>query len=436
MKLRKILCVVLCLVFLIGAFAITSFATVIQEGTKPSGSGTESDPYLISTGDELWWLCYENYYNDLDVFYAKLVNDIVISNVTWYPISWYESDSFQGTLYGEKNEDGTPKYHIEYWTKANDWFNYNEVGLFGHAKNATFKDIEIRTNGSNYNDLHENLCGNSDIGTLVGYCENCTFDNVVVKSARIESQSGYTGGICGRAYNSTFNNCSFEGVFKTSGSYIGGICGYSEGCTFDNCNANVYLIRRFDWISGAYGNNQDFYHIKYMGGIAGYIYNGKIENCTAAWAGNVCDGDDKGLGGIAGWADNADITNCKVSSEIYEEKPDYVYTLHSGKYTGGICGYFDTNKDNKIKNCEAKIDVFCDNSKYGQAIAGYVSDSSCIEGCKYEGTLNNKKSTYVGTAFTAFEGSNIFTIIIVAVLAAAVSCVVTIIVMKKKATKA
>ena len=81
---KRILSILLCCVMLVGLLPTAALAAgpdVWDGSTKaPSGSGSESDPYLISTGEELAWLATLAAEGS---YYVKLTNDIILNEGTF-----------------------------------------------------------------------------------------------------------------------------------------------------------------------------------------------------------------------------------------------------------------------------------------------------------------------------------------------------------------
>ena len=81
---KRILSILLCCVMLVGLLPTAALAAgpdVWDGSTKaPSGSGSESAPYLISTGEELAWLATLAAERS---YYVQLTNDIILNDGTF-----------------------------------------------------------------------------------------------------------------------------------------------------------------------------------------------------------------------------------------------------------------------------------------------------------------------------------------------------------------
>ena len=183
------------------------------------GSGTEDDPYLISTGSQLAYLAREVNINDYNVYDKyhdkcfKLTNSIDLGGFEWDPIgcaykgksdfSKYRcfSGSFDGDGYTVSNFKITnPKY--EY---------YSEFGLFGRIQDGSVSNLHI---------------------------ENFKIDVSLPNSTGI----GYAGGLAGTCFGK-ISNCSATGevnMYAPRQSTVGGLVGViSDSDGVNNCRASV-----------------------------------------------------------------------------------------------------------------------------------------------------------------------------------------------------
>ena len=295
---------------LLPTVALAAGPDVWDGSTKaPSGSGTsESDPYLISTGEELAWLSTLNntkYTN----YYVKLTNDIILNEGTF-------------DQSGNLSPSATPKA----WTPAQQavWhFDGNDHYISG---------LYINSNSADNVGLFSYLYGNADNRSNVN---NLTIKNSYIRLTRDKPQygNGYAGVFSGKSYRTDFtncfsennilstscyatagivgdsSNCSFNGV-HTSGSVngsriIGGIAGYDDGGTFKNC-----------WNEAKISNEKE--SIRQSGGIAGQALNSNFYNC--ANLGSLYGGSR--VGGIVGEAKGVTIKNCYGLKSIQEYKID------------------------------------------------------------------------------------------------------------------
>jgi hypothetical protein len=239
-----------------------------MSGSFGGGSGTVSDPLIIEDEADL-----NAVRSGLGLHY-KLKNDIVLTNafqpvgVGWDPIGNGTIGGFTGSF------DGNGFSISGLWIESTS----NLVGLFGYARDASFKNLSIV--------LHNNgIKGNNDVGGLVGFLHARDNDCQIINCCVIGKIEGndFVGGIVGWIYSnggvstrllelyncysfceitghtyiggliglqstesavstSSIKNCYASGTISASGNEIGGLVGrqYSEGiCSIINCYAAV-----------------------------------------------------------------------------------------------------------------------------------------------------------------------------------------------------
>ncbi len=228
-----------------------------------TGSGTESDPYQISTIEDLQKLATnvnagKNYMDEYFVLTTDIkLNDNVLkadgtlcdnssSLKTWTPIGktvkddsgTYRAHSFWGIF------DGCN--HTISGLYVND-ASMDQVGVFGYLQ-GTIKNVRVV-------DSYFNGAGN--VGSICGECwyggiiENC-YNSCPV------SGSDSVGGICGNG-SDAIRNCTNTGNILGISS-VGGICG-SGSDIIANCNNSGTITG----VNGDYGMQAEN-----IGGICGY----------------------------------------------------------------------------------------------------------------------------------------------------------------------
>lgn len=211
---------------------------------RPTGSGTEQNPYQIGTAAELLWFgqqVADRYYS----IWATLTADIDMEGEIWPTLLRYRG-TFDGAGHTISN------------LTIPEGFVSQLAG--GTIKNLTL-DATCRVTGDG------SICGSlSENGTI----QNCTNKADVTNSGRII----YTGGICGQIYDTTgtIENCINLG--NVTGSRIaGGICGQQMAGTIQNCS-NIGTVVAISESGGE------------AGGICGRLSDGSIFNCH--WLSSSC----------------------------------------------------------------------------------------------------------------------------------------------------
>ena len=186
------------------------------------GSGTEDNPYKISTTDELNRVAYAvNHGVDLDGQYLFLANDLEYdgSENNYTPVG-NATKSFCGNFDGQGhsisgiNISGSNTYQAL----------FGMVGTTGTVKNLTLRSSTFKAN--------------STVGGIVGE-NNGTIENChVADDVTIEYKSGNSGdfgGIVGNNYG-TVEGCTSAATVdgKEIGLCVGGIAGFNYG-TLKNC---------------------------------------------------------------------------------------------------------------------------------------------------------------------------------------------------------
>lgn len=209
---------------------------------RPTGSGTEQNPYQIGTAAELLWFgqqVADRYYS----IWATLTADINMEGESWPTLARYRG-TFDGAGHTISN------------LTIPEGFVSQLAG--GTIKNLTLDETcTVTGSGSFCESLSEN-------GTI----QNCTNKADVTNSSRII----YTGGICGQIYTTgTIENCINLGDV-TGPRIAGGICGQQMAGTIQNCS-NIGTVATRE--SGGEA-----------GGICGRLSEGSIFNCH--WLSSSC----------------------------------------------------------------------------------------------------------------------------------------------------
>ena len=249
------------------------------------GSGTENDPFLISTSDDLVMMS-DVFRNNPELgsvfpFYAvayyELTDNIDMSGINWYPISDIDTKLFLGDFNGA----GYTIYNLERDT------GNGSTGFFGYM-------------GGNLHDL--NLVNVNFAGRPTG------------------TYYGIGGAVGGLGYGGVIQNVNVKGMITVGGSYGrngGGIVGMVWGA-----NARISNSTFDGYITGLTAD------IDILGGIVGFVNATGlvVENCYSA-GDIVRQGTGPNLvGKIAGSPRDATFINDTTSMIIYANTyggPDY-----------------------------------------------------------------------------------------------------------------
>ncbi len=196
--------------------------------TQPEGSGTQSDPYLISNRAELYWFATKVNGGDKNCS-AKLTADIIFNDGTFNadgtwskagePESWAPLSMFNGTFDGNGHTISGL-----YYCNAET----NNVGFCGELYGA-IKHLGIINSYLKGNLWCGIICGSIIDGGTISDCYTC--GSTVIGDS-------WVGCLCGRIIlGSTISNCYTTS--KASGnSLVGNVCGQNIRSTLTNCYTN------------------------------------------------------------------------------------------------------------------------------------------------------------------------------------------------------
>ena len=199
----------------------------------------------------------------------------------------------------------------------------------------------------------------TDFGPLVGRCKGLVTDCVSSATVTVETNTSavgrFIGGLTGRLYEGTLENCSFDGtIVMGSGNQtaktiaIGGLSGGLDGenvsrmairgCTMDGA------ITLSDGTT--YGGPVLTGEYLYVGGIVGDMSDGTVENCTTTESALIdCRGQYKnGIGGIVGYVNTGSVSSCENSATVTfasngaraNTTPTYVGGILGQSYSKGV----------------------------------------------------------------------------------------------------
>ena len=266
-----------------------------------SGSGSESDPYLIQSLSD-----FEQFSNpdNSAVFwtsdvYAKLTMDIDLAGIAFdkaviAPDLDDTTEDFVGTQFaGNFDGDNNRILNLTIDTQGND---RNALALFGSVAasgvvaNLGLENVTIIGSGNRayYPEVEftggfGGLCGNN-----AGHIHKCWVNGSITGGVYSED----VGGLCGwNQSTGTISRCYVTGsaTCGINSGGIGGLCGSNDGSINNS------------WTSSSItGKNS-------LGGLCGYLDGGSITNCYSIGEVNGTDGY---LGGFCGERNGGSISNC------------------------------------------------------------------------------------------------------------------------------
>lgn len=256
---------------------------ISEDSIFAAGSGTEKDPFIIETTEELSLLAQQvNSGTSFAGCHFVLVNDLDLTSVEWIPIGSY-AHLFNGRFNGnghiitglsitEAPLDTTGK---------NEWHDSIEcVGLFGLAGNGSCIE-NLRVEGRIAIDKpdgpeRDDVIAGGIVGMTRGKVYNChNACDISVSLPGVESYIN-VGGVCG-VYtweSGLIDSCSNTGTLFGEGPVvrIGGVCGDNDGHgVVRNC-VNLGNI--------SVGEKTENHIVSYIGGIVAHTANSTVSNCA------------------------------------------------------------------------------------------------------------------------------------------------------------
>ena len=306
-----------------------------------AGFGSQAEPYLICTGDELNII--GSFPSEWDKHF-NLMADIDLSEYrgTSFKMIGLADNPFAGVFDGNDHTISNFSYSCSQ--------TYN-IGLFGYVSgpNSVIKNLKLT-----WPDIDAGAGG--VVGALVGYLEGGTIADCYIDGGSV-SGGWEVGGLVGASYGGIITGCNSTATVSGD-SYVGGLVGYtgwqsvvtqcsstatvsggssvgglvgSNGGTITYCDSAGRVLGDYD-VGGLVGRNGSF------GWGEGY-QPGAIYDCYSTAA---VLGTGSNCGGLVGSNDIGEVARCYASGIVLG-----VSTV------GGLAGL---NQD-EISNCYSTADV-------------------------------------------------------------------------------
>lgn len=339
------------------------------------GSGTQDDPWLISTAADLKALA--DFINDdthpanaydadgcglgnFHGYYFKQTADIDLQGAAWNPIGY--SDNAGACFSG--HYDGDNHVICNAISSSLTDNGYTFAGIFGFVWNGSVSNLHIE-------DVTFSAAGNGNYafaGGLVGAVYASEITNCSVSNSKISSNTSYNN-----------NNCA------------GGLVGYSIGSTFSKCASNNNIVTSTSYSGGFVGEQDDDYE---------GVDASKFVDCYVAGSTvNVSSPNSNGFsmaGGFCGevTGDVLDLTNCFVYDTAVSVTADNMTTLNSiGIFAGNL-----------YKNSPYSAKITTNNCYYGKVTLTPGSNNEPVKDTSTEKTAeefaNGTVANLLGEAFT------------------------------------
>lgn len=345
------------------------------------GSGTEKDPYLISSANDLWNLAKKINNEKTNADYSKasyrLTKDIDLGGVKkWTPIGnsivnkeefWFEGvfDGNGHTIAGIRVSYKDPLIGAK----------SSVFGLFGNlhgtVKDLTVSDSDIRAEGS----------GSLNAGAIAANVRDGSVRNCHTTSSVKVSSSYKTGGICGSMNkNSTISGCTNGAAVSSIGTVgdAAGVVNYAN-CLVEKCTNNGTVT--------APGGSAAGIVLTANAGVVDCVNTGAVTAEDDA-AGIVCNFGDGALNHSMN-DDTVTLLRCTNSGNI-TSSTDYAGGIATGCSTGKIV---DCVNSGNVTSAKEAGGIF----SYFQASAfGAPCELFAVTGCDNTGTIISAENRAAG----------------------------------------
>lgn len=324
-----------------------------KEGLTPSyyttttvgypGSGSEADPYLIFSAEDLQGVSKQGYY--------KVMNDIDLT-------AWISENS-PTKGWESIGRNGTEATYID-----GD----------GHKISGLWIDTT-----EDYTGLFSNLSA--------GYIKNLT---VEIASGKSVKGGNYTGGLIGRISNAEIQDCIVTGNVIGTGENVGGIAGYTN-------STKLVGLEYKGTVQGTHSSTIN------IGGIAGCCIDGNVKKCLAE--SKIVTSSSANAGGLIGNA-SASMSTCSATTDVSvggatscvgglvgRLPSGSVQTCFAGgtvqctgseSYTAGLIGYAGEQSLQTVQNSYSTADVT--GTLYSAGLVAYTFGT--IDKCYASGNIN------------------------------------------------
>ena len=363
-----------------GTFSIVSDSTLFTRGT-----GTELDPFIISTVEQL-----QNFANSVNGTEGYIATSYAgqyialdptatfdLSQITWTPIGT-ATNPFSGHFDGRNAViTGLTRNH----TGENDDIYY---GLFGAVRG------EPNEKYTETSDIFDATTGALVSGPIAEENYTAVVKNLTLQGVNIQTQGSKVGALIGESYHAYIANISVESGKVIGTNSVGGVLGRGYGTILMNVSTGASLT-----VDTGGNTMGDVYN---LGGIAGSLR----EDSDSLSAAVNCENNATvtaylsggGIGGIVGQVSGDDpivIYGCDNHGNITIKSTitDLITNAYS-KVAGGIGGQIQGNTTNVIAYCsnDAAIQGGTASASAG-ALSGMANYySGLIYDCSNSGTVS------------------------------------------------
>lgn len=352
--------------FLLNLFTFfIGFGLFAQTAIPPAGSGTDTDPYLIETWENLYWIAADdtevsspNRVARWSAYYVQTANIVFPSDGTDAIQNWDGGAGWTPIGNGTASESGNQvtiiggfafrgDYNGQYYTISGLYINRplaNNQGLFGHVGfSSTVEDVNTNIYNVRLEDVH--VVGSRAVGSLVGRVtgnENVRIErtSAVGTVTGTAVVGGLVGGNNGNRFSPGLDDTTnpvvsqswadvdvyYSGLEGTPTEKFGGLVGCSQkGTILDSyARGNVTVIAT-DW------------PVERVGGLVGCLeQRGRVERVFSTGL-VTTEGDVTLVGGLVGNLGGTGSGNTGVVVDSYwdTETSERLTSAGGANATGG-----------------------------------------------------------------------------------------------------
>ncbi len=327
----------------------------------PEGDGTEGNPYLIDSLDDLFWISLNT-----NAWYRQFLQTADID--AGETRNWFGDNGF--IPIGKEGEAFLGSYDGQGFTISGLYINRSDtenVGLWGYTDGAEITDVNL---------TNVVIRGSVHVGALIGTAAYSTVVSGCASSGNVTGAEDI-GGLVGLTFSCSITNCHTDGTVLSNqviGGKTGGLVGlHSHGGNIADCYSEAD-------VSGA----------NLVGGLIGKSYNAGQATGTVTQCYSVGDvyGTGSYVGGLFGFVD--DYTHLTDSYSVGNAT--------GNSYVGGLAGSCSSNAT--VMNCYSVGSVTGDT--YVGGLLG-SNNSSCISASFWDTQTTGQSTSAGGTGKTTAE---------------------------------
>jgi len=335
---------------------------------QPSGEGTEINPYLISSLENLYWMIAadtevstpprsvrwaSHYVQTADI--DASATESWFMGQGWIPVG-NTVTQFTGKYNGQNYN--ITNLSIERTIEGIDLIEF--VGLFGYIVNSEIINVNL---------IDTDIKGGKYVGGITGYAN---LSSIINCSSTGHTEGSFVGGISGYNYNSSISNSSSSSDIKCSNYSGGGLVGLNYASIISDCYSGSIITGGSD-LGGLVGYNRGQSQIRNsyvtgtvsggnrIGGLVGY----NVENSTITDSYNTgsVNGDEE-VGGLVGYNLYSTVYGSSTISNSFSTG-----TVASLGVRGGLVGVNDG--ESLIENCY--WDILTSNTSWSAGGTGLLT---------------------------------------------------------------